>query len=452
MKNTRSSIYQLFAQQNLSSDERKSILAMDCLGCEPMTYGEMEISLHALGSALDTVCEGEEVITHCGLTTPDAVLSFWAANAVGKKINYVFPEFIAMDPVGYVESTGTKTLVILDIFYPKVAEALRRIKLERVVISSLADYAKPTIDPALPDNLKAMLSRSLYAEIRDNTPDNVGYELMSWGEFVGYGAGKTLTEAELSRVASDDVAGIFYTGGSTGRPKGIQLTNEGMRIMHGIYGLEKDFFDLQPGDRMFTHAPMPHATSAVHTVIMLMLHGCTLAMQPIFDTRRLLDDVRLLRPNHILASTSSHLPVTMREDLNAGELSYVKRVFSGAEKLFEKDARKIDSAYQKAGVQHHLNNGCGMSEFGTMTLIGGENSLNWMLPIPTVEHRLLDEEGRVIVGDGVGRHQTRTPARMLGYMNNPTGTATFFDVGASSGEGGTSFNNIHNDENSNIKR
>ncbi len=206
MRNVKNSIYSLFEQENLSSEDRKSILAMDCLGCKPMTYGEMEVNLHALGSAFNTVCRDEDVITHCGLTTIDSVMCFWAANMVGKKINYVFPQFIAMDPVGYVESTGTKTLIILDIFYPKVAAALSRIQLDRVVISSLADYARPTIDAALPDDLKAMLGKSLFEDIKKNAPADIGYELLSWKEFIGIGAGKMLSEAERSKVAADDVA------------------------------------------------------------------------------------------------------------------------------------------------------------------------------------------------------------------------------------------------------
>ncbi len=200
-----------------------------------------------------------------------------------------------------------------------------------------------------------------------------------------------------------------------------------MRAMHEICLQLKDVFIIEPRDRVFTDTPIAHATAAVHMVIEYMLHGCTLAMQPIFGTQRLLDDIRLLKPNHILASPSQHKPLSKRSDLREGELSFVKRVFSGAEKLYESDYNKLDAAYQKGGVQTHLLDACGMSEYGTMTLLSSDSSRNWMLPVPTTEHRLHDEEGNVIVGDGVGRHHTRTPARMLGYLNNPEGTAEFFD-------------------------
>jgi hypothetical protein len=78
---------------------------------------------------------------------------FWAANAVGKKVNYLFPQFITADPVGYVAATGTKTLIVLDVFYPQIAEGLAKIDIDRVVIVSLSDFAKHPVNEAFPDKL-----------------------------------------------------------------------------------------------------------------------------------------------------------------------------------------------------------------------------------------------------------------------------------------------------------
>ncbi len=420
------SVYNLFKQNNLTTEESRSILAMDCLGCEPMTYGEMDQLLHSIGVSLNTLCPNEDVITHCGLTTIDSVSPFWAANMTGRKVNYVFPEFIAMDPVGYVEKTGTKSLIVLDIFYPRIAEALKRIKLDRVIISSLSDYASPVIDDSLPAMLKAMLRDNLFNKIKRGLPMGTHYELLSWNEFVGASKGKRLSEADSSKVAPDDVAGIFYTGGSTNRPKGIQLTNKGMLEMYNTCLYHDDDFAVEPRDRVMTHVPMPHATAAMHTVIEYMLRQCTLAMQPIFDVEHLLDNVRLTKPNHVFGTVTQHSLLAERKDIQKGEMSDVKRVFVGAEKLYEDDAIRITDAYQYAGVECPPINAYGMSELGTMAMLGAGDSLHWVRPIHRIKHRLIDTKGREVVGDGFGRLQIGTPAFMLGYQNNPEATAAFF--------------------------
>ncbi|MCL2085400.1 acyl--CoA ligase [Candidatus Saccharibacteria bacterium] len=387
----------------------------------------MDTNIHALGTTLNTMCGSEEIVTHCGLAAIDSILLFFAANAVGKKVNYLFPEFISMDPVGYIEATGTKTLVILDIFYDEVAEALAKIKLDRVVISSLADYASPTINEAWPDDLKEMLSKSLFEEIRDNAPCDIGYELISWNDFMRIGEGQTLSQEELSKIPADDVAGIFYTGGSTGRPKGIQLTNEGiLKMGWDICGHHNDVFDYMPGDREFVQIPPGHAITIVFTVIGPMLRGCTLAICSLYDMSRFLDDIRLLKPNHIICCAVQLLALIERADLKEGELSFVKQAVQAGEKLYGKDAKKLSEALLFAGAQRPLVNAYGMTELGLMAMLGGWGSLEWMPSSYLVRCRLIDEQGNEIEGDGVGQLEILTPAVMLGYFNNEKATDEFF--------------------------
>jgi acyl-coenzyme A synthetase/AMP-(fatty) acid ligase len=78
------------------------------------------------------------------------------------------------------------------------------------------------------------------------------------------------------------------------------------------------------------------------------------------------------------------------------------------------------------GVAWPLVNGYGQSENGPMTLLGRNGSYNWMLPIYSTDHRLIDDLGNEIDGDGIGLNQTYSPAHMLNYHGNPEDTAKYF--------------------------
>ena len=209
-----------------------------------------------------------------------------------------------------------------------------------------------------------------------------------------------------------ETAMVLYTSGSSGKPKGVVLTHEGhlwavrMRLRGGPYDHH----------RLLIAAPLFHM-NGLGTLKFALAAGATVLLLPQFDTRKYIQAIQRFRATWLTA-VPPMLAMMFREKalFDATDVSSVTDIRMGSAPVSERLLAQIRAAFPKAKVV----NVYGTTEAGPIVFGPDpkgrpkpDSALGW--PQPGVELKL--------VPDPEGELWQRTPAVMLGYLNDPERTA-----------------------------
>ena len=202
---------------------------------------------------------------------------------------------------------------------------------------------------------------------------------------------------------------ILYTSGSSGRPKGVVLTHEGhlwavrMRLRGGPYDQH----------RLLIAAPLFHM-NGLGTLKFALAAGATVVLLPQFETRRYIEAIERFGCTWLTA-VPPMLAMMFRERalLDATDVSGVTAIRMGSAPVSERLRAQIKQAFPNARVL----NVYGTTEAGPVVFGPDpqgrpkpDAALGW--PQPGVELELVE-----------GELWQRTPAVMLGYLNDAQRTA-----------------------------
>jgi long-chain acyl-CoA synthetase len=209
--------------------------------------------------------------------------------------------------------------------------------------------------------------------------------------------------------APREPAMILYTSGSSGRPKGVVLTHEGhlwavkMRLRGGPYDHH----------RLLIAAPLFHM-NGLGTLKFALAAGATVVLLPQFETSRYTEAIERFGCTWLTA-VPPMLAMMFRERalLDATDVASVTAIRMGSAPVSERLRAQITEAFPNARVL----NVYGTTEAGPVVFGPDpqgrpkpDAALGW--PQPGVELKLVE-----------GELWQRTPAVMLGYLNDPERTA-----------------------------
>jgi long-chain acyl-CoA synthetase len=209
--------------------------------------------------------------------------------------------------------------------------------------------------------------------------------------------------------APREPAMILYTSGSSGRPKGVVLTHEGhlwavrMRLRGAPYDQH----------RLLIAAPLFHM-NGLGTLKFAFAAGATVVLLPQFETRRYIEAIERFRCTWLTAVPPMlAMMFRERELMEATDLSSVTAIRMGSAPVSERLRAQIKPVFPNARVV----NVYGTTEAGPVVFGPDpqgrpkpDAALGW--PQPGVELKLVE-----------GELWQRTPAVMLGYLNDPERTA-----------------------------
>jgi long-chain acyl-CoA synthetase len=227
--------------------------------------------------------------------------------------------------------------------------------------------------------------------------------------------------------AARDVAVLQYTGGTTGTSKGAMLTH--LNLVANCLQTKAWSPQLRDGEEV-TVAVLPFFHIYGLTVVLNMsvvVGGATLVVLPRFDPAELLATVERSR------ATVLPLVPSMFVGLNAAlgaaeargerpDLTSLRLANAGGAAMPPEVAREFT---RRVGIPVH--EGYGLSEASPVTHFNP----GWMppregsigLPIPDIDSKIVDLEGRALPPGEVGELCVRGPNVMLGYRNRPDETA-----------------------------
>jgi len=359
---------------------------IDGLTGRTLSYRDLATEVRRVAAGLQAhgVSKGD-VLALCSPNRPEFVITYFAAATAGAVITTMNPVATGHDIVTQLVSAGARWLVTTPELFE---EKGRQVAAE--------------------------------AGIRES---------FVFGEASGATPFASLSEA--ARVASpvdlspDDLVVLPFSSGTSGFPKGVMLTHRQL-----VAGLCQTMVPhrVQADDVIVAVLPLFHIFGMQVTMNLALRAGATLITLPRFDLETFLSVVESYRVTRAELVPPIVLALAKQPVVDRYDLSSLQVIFCGAAPLGVELARACAG---RLGCR--IKQGFGMTELSGGSHIApdsGRDDPESVGPaLPGVESRIVDTvTGEDVAPGERGELLVRTPAMMLGYLNNQEATAETIDA------------------------
>ena len=377
-------------------------------------YKQFLNKIEVLGKAYKSIGIDEgDMVTVCMPNTPQGVDTFYALNRIGAVPAMIHPLSAVGEIAFYINSTQSKAVLVVDLFYEKVLEALKQVKHPvKVVVAHIKDE--------LPFPLNMLYPLTVKKKPAPLPKDNKN--VIDWPDFISGGKKVKLSD---KFPKAEDTAVILFSGGTTGTSKGIQLTNLNMNALAAQVAANAGF--TMEGLRMFSVMPLFHGFGlgvGIHTA--LMASG-TCIIIPQFTIKTYARDVKKYKPNVIVGVPTLYEALLRSEGFDF-DLSFLRGMFCGGDSLSVELKKKVDKFLKDHNATIQVREGYGTTECVTASCLTPydtyrEGSIG--IPLSDTYYTIVNpnndtelpygEEGEICICG---------PTVMKGYLNNAEETAS----------------------------
>ena len=365
-----------------------------------------EIDLTAKSFRAIGIREGD-IVTVCMPNVPQTVYCLYALNRIGAIASMIHPLSAEGEIVYFLKETGSRQLVTLDQFYPKMVEVMRQIPLKKLIITSVAD--------ALSGFLKIGYGLTEGRKIKRVRSSS---KTLLWKKFLK--GGKNHTGDYLVPKAAGDTAVILFSGGTTGVTKGIRLSNLNFNAL-ACQTAEMSHC-VVTGKSMLAAMPMFHGFGLGVCVHTMLAAGGRSILVPRFNVSSYAKLIADERPNFIAGVPTLFEALTRCSEMDGVSLDCLCGVFSGGDSLSIELKKKIDAFLASHGATIRVREGYGTTECVTascLTPYDKEKEGSIGIPYPDTYYKICEvgtneelpygEEGEICL---------RGPSVMIGYLNH----------------------------------
>lgn len=377
-------------------------------------YKQFLNKIEVLGKAYKSIGIDEgDMVTVCMPNTPQGVDTFYALNRIGAVPAMIHPLSAVGEIAFYINSTQSKAVLVVDLFYEKVLEALKQVKHPvKVVVAHIKDE--------LPFPLNMLYLLTVKKKPAPLPKDNKN--VIDWSDFISGGKKVKLSDKFPN---AEDTAVILFSGGTTGTSKGIKLTNLNMNALAAQVAANAGF--TMEGLRMFSVMPLFHGFGlgvGIHTA--LMASG-TCIIIPQFTIKTYARDVKKYKPNVIVGVPTLYEALLRSEGFDF-DLSFLRGMFCGGDSLSVELKKKVDKFLKDHNATIQVREGYGTTECVTASCLTPydtyrEGSIG--IPLSDTYYSIVNpnndaelpygEEGEICICG---------PTVMKGYLNNAEETAS----------------------------
>lgn len=383
-----------------------------------MTYLKFQELVDRFATALYQlgVRKGERVAIMLP-NSPHFVITFFAAMRLGAIVVNCNPTYTSRELKHQLEDSGAETIVLLNLFWPRLREIKSETPLKRVIIGHVFDMLP------FPSNLLVKSSQRREKDWVDVQPEQ---DIFFFAELITkYGPLPPKVE-----VSGDDVALFQYTGGTTGLPKAAMLTHR--NLIANTLQINSWLTDIRPGaEKMMSAIPFFH----VYGMTVCMLFGINMgAEMVIVPNPRPIDNVmRIMQKERCTlypGVPAMYINIINHPQVKEYDLKSVRVCISGSAPL----PMEVQEQFgQLTGGR--LIEGFGMTESSPVThcntVYGLRKSGSIGIPLPNTEAKIIHLETSEELPPGTdeaGELCVRGPQVMKGYWNRPEETAQTIDA------------------------
>jgi long-chain acyl-CoA synthetase len=273
---------------------------------------------------------------------------------------------------------------------------------------------------------KALIAWNQFADPAQAGSEKAGAEciVVEPGEFE-----KQVGEAEpvddIAERDDDDTALILYTSGTTGTPKGAELTHENLRSATQI---SVDLVDSGPETVTFGALPLFHVfglTSGLNSCVRV---GACLTLLPRFEPGKALEIVQRDKVTTFLGVPTMYAAMLHHDDHDSFDTSSLDLCVSGGAAMPVEILRGFEEAFDcKILEGYGMSETCAIASFNRPDRERKPGSIG--IPVPGVEMKLVDGDGKEVPQGEVGEILIRGPVVMKSYWNREDATAETVDDG-----------------------
>lgn len=237
------------------------------------------------------------------------------------------------------------------------------------------------------------------------------------------------TILELPLISSSQKALIIYTSGTTGKPKGVVTSHHNIENQISIL---VEAWQWTSQDRILHVLPLHHIHGIINALACALYVGAEVVFLPKFDAKQVWDKwlaedftIFMAVPtiyNRLIAHWESANPQEQEKMYQACQK--MRLMISGSAALPISILEKWQSI-----SGHFLLERYGMSEIGmaiSNPLEGKRKAGMVGLPLPKVQIRLVDEEGKEVKKGEVGEIQVKSESVFVEYWRKPEATTESF--------------------------
>jgi len=222
---------------------------------------------------------------------------------------------------------------------------------------------------------------------------------------------------------AEDVAVIIYTSGTTGKPKGAMLTH---RNLAANTWSTRQAFALNAGaDAVLVVLPLFHAFAGTVGMLLPLFNGCAMVIVPRFEPQLVADAIAAHRATLFLGVPSMYSVLLRLPDAAKDKLQSLRCCVAGGAAMPLEVMKQFEDKFGKL-----IYEGDGPTECSPVTSVnplGGVRKPGSIgLPIPLVEMKIMDGDGRELAPGENGEICVRGPNVMKGYWQRPEETAASF--------------------------
>jgi long-chain acyl-CoA synthetase len=349
--------------------------------------------------------------------SPQFVIAFFAVMKLGAIVVNNNPTYTARELKHQLEDSGAETIVLLNLFWPRLREVQAETPLKRVIVTQIFDTL------GFPSNLLVKSKQHKDpAWIEVPSEPNVYF----FKELIDT-YGPNLPKVE---VAPDDVALFQYTGGTTGLPKAAMLTHR--NLVSNTLQVASWLPGGQPGaEKLMAAIPFFHVYGMTVGMIYAIYSGAEIVIVP---NPRPIDNVMNIiqkeRCTVFPGVPAMYIGIVNHPKIGEYDLKSVKACISGSAPLPMEIQEKFG---QITGGR--LVEGFGMTEASPVThcnpVFGTRKNGSIGIPLPDTEAKIVDLETGAelpIGGEREGELCVRGPQVMKGYWNKLEETSEQIDA------------------------
>lgn len=378
-----------------------------------ITYKQMLANIDKTADAYQAAgVKPGDFVSLCMLSTPECVYSLYALAKIGAVSNFIEPRCNPKRILRHVNDTGSRILVIIDIFLDKLSSIIDELDATTIVVVSLSE--------SMSSLNKFAFNFSVKGHALNNTAKK--FRGISWEDFI---AGGAETESFTAEYTPNTVASVVYTGGTTGLPKGAMITHDTFNhlavctpVMCHLIPLSKTFLNIMP--------PFI-AYGLVYGQFMPYFLGLHVQMVPNFTIGKF-DKILLKYKPGCVFGVPSFFETLMHSPLfEHRSLSFITCIITGGDKLTAPTETMLNDFLKSHGYRAVIYKGYGMTELGsaaTFTFSRGANVPGSVgIPIYHNNVMIIDEEtGAELDYNCPGEICISGPTMTKGYVGNEAET------------------------------